>query len=198
MRLVRNLCAAVGIALSTLAAVNLAFSQVIPSTSTTQRQPVPRQFGTEQVHYVRSTLTFGMCVQASNACTVKLANASLPYNAIVARVTAYVYTAFNSTTSDVIIVGTTSANANEIVSSTVNIHAQATVAATVVATAFNSTGNAVAQSGSNGGLDLWVKWTAGTGNTATAGLVSLVIEYFAPNDGNCTPNIAFNTTPVGC
>jgi hypothetical protein len=198
MRFLRNLFAAGGIALSVLAAASLAVAQVIPSTSTTQRQPVSRQFPSQQVHYIRSTLTFNMCVQSSNACTVKLANANLPYNAIVKSVTAYVYTAFNSTTSDVIIVGTTSANANEIVSSTMNIHAQATVAGTVVATAFNSTGNTVAQSGTNGGLDVWVKWTAGTGNTATAGLAALVIEYYAPNDGNCTPNIAMGAAPAGC
>jgi hypothetical protein len=199
----RNLFAAAGIALSTLAVGSLvlpipAQAQVIPSTSTTTRQPDPRQFGSQQVHYIRSTLTFNMCVQASNACTVKLANANLPYNAIVARVTAYVYTAFNSTTSDVIILGTTSANANEIVSATMNIHAQAIVAGTVLGASINALGNTVAQSGTQGGLDLWVKWTAGTGNTATTGLVSLVIEYFAPNDGACTPNIALGAAPAGC
>lgn len=202
MKLFRNLAAAAGIALSVLAAsvlvlAPIANAQVITST-TNPRQPGPRQFQTQQTHFIRATLTFGMCVQVSNACTAKLAGASLPYNSIVKAVTAYVYTAFNSTTSDVIILGTTSANANEIVSSTVNIHAQSTVAATVVATAFNSTGNTVAQSGTNGGLDLWVKWTAGTGNTATAGLVSLVIEYFPPIDGNCTPNIAPGAAPAGC
>jgi hypothetical protein len=203
----RNTFAAIGVAafVAALAAIVLvpmapiAKAQVQNKTNTTQvRLPVPRQFATEQVHYIRSTLTFNMCTQASNACTVRLMNASLPYNAIVARVNVYVYTAFNSTTSDTITLGTTSANANEIVSSAVSIHAQGTPAATVVATAFNSTGNTVAQSGANGGLDLWVTWTAGTGNTATAGLVSLVIEYFAPNDGLCTPNIPLGSVPAGC
>jgi hypothetical protein len=202
MKLFRNLAAAAGIALSMLgvAALTLApvaNAQVITST-TNPRQATPRQFQTQQTHFIRATLNFNMCVQSSNACTVKLANASLPYNSIVKAVTAYVYTAFNSTTSDVLILGTTSANANEIVSSTMNIHSQATVTGTVVATAFNSTGNTVAQSGTNGGLDLWVKWTAGTGNTATAGLVSLVIEYFPPIDGLCTPNIAQGAAPAGC
>jgi hypothetical protein len=198
MRFLRNTIAAAGLALSMLAAAGTAFAQVIPSTSTTTRQPSPRQFGTEQVHYIRSTLTFNMCVQSSNACKVKLANANLPYNAVVLQVRAIVYTAFNSTTSDVITLGTTSTNANEIVSSSMNIHAQADVTGTLVSTHFNNTGNTVAQSGSNGGLDLWVLWTAGTGNTATAGLVSLIVTYVAPNDGNCTPNIALGAAPAGC
>lgn len=198
MRFLRTLCAAVGIALSLLATASLSYAQVIPSGSTTQRQPTARQFAWPLVHYIRSTLTFNMCVQSSNACKVKLANASLPYNAVVLRVTAIVYTAFNSTTSDTITLGTTSANANEIVSSTMNIHAQGTVAGTVVGTHFNSIGNTATQSGSNGGFDLWVLWTAGTGNTATAGLVSLIIEYVPANDGNCTAEVALGAAPAGC
>jgi hypothetical protein len=171
-------------------------AQVIPSGSTSQRRPVPRFFPTEQLGYVRTTLVFNMCTQAANACTVQLANASLPYNAIVLRVTAVIMVAFNSTTSDVVTLGTTSANANELVT-TCNIHALGQVACTLVTTPANATGNTVAQSGQNGGIDLWLKWTAGTGNTATAGLVSLITEYVIPNDGLCGP-VALGAAPVGC
>jgi hypothetical protein len=196
---IRNLVASVGIALSVLAVATMTatFAQVIPSTSTTQRQPLPRYYQTQQTHYIRSTLTFNMCVQSSNACAVKLANASLPYNSIVLRVTVITYTAWNSTTSDVITVGTTSANANEIVSSSINHRSQGTATGTVVATHFNSIGGTASQTGSNGGFDIWVKWTAGTGNTATTGLSSIIIEYVPGNDGNCAP-VALGATAAGC
>lgn len=195
-KFVRNLVVAAGLGLSMLAATNLAIAQVIPSTSTTQRRPVPRVFPTQQVHYIRTTLTFGMCVQVANTCTVQIANAALPYNAAVLRVTAIVHTAFNSTTSDVIIVGTTTA-ANQIVSANVSLAAQGLVAGTVIAGASSATGVTATQTGQNGGFDIFVKWTAGTGNTATTGLASLVIEYVAPNDANCTV-VAQGATAAGC
>lgn len=197
----RNIGGALGLALSIFALAGLitpSVAQVIPSTSTTQRQPSPRFFQTQQTSYIRTTLTFNMCVQSSNVCKIKLANASLPYNSIVKAVNLYVYTAFNSTSSDTLTLGTTSANANEIVSSTMSLHSQATVAGSVVSTSYLSTGNTTAQSGSNGGFDLWAAWTAGTGNTATTGLASLVVEYYPPNDGNCTPEVAFTAAPAGC
>jgi len=171
-------------------------AQVIPSGSTSQRRPVPRFFPTEQVGYVRTTLTFNMCTATANVCTLQLANASLPYNAIVLRVTAVVMVAFNSTTSDSLSLGTTAANANEI-STACNIHALGQIACTLVTTPANATGNTVAQSGQNGGLDLWLKWTAGTGNTATTGLVSLITEFIIPNDGLCGP-VALGAAPAGC
>ena len=193
----RNTVAALGIGLSAIAAATLVYAQIIPSTSTTQRHPVPRYFQTQQVHYVRSTLTFNMCTAVSNVCTFQLANASLPYNALVLRVTYAIYTAFNSTTSDTLSIGTTSANANELVAA-LTIHASALTSATVVTPgSMAATGNATAQSGQNGGFDLWAKWTAGTGNTATTGLMAVIIEYVAPNDGLCAP-VPMGATAVGC
>jgi len=200
-KLLRNTAATAGLVLAWFAVGVLTApvpldAQVIPSGSTSQRRPVPRMFPTEQVAYVRTTLTFNMCTATANVCTLQLANASLPYNAVILRVTANVMTAFNSTTSDGVTLGTTSANANEIVSAC-STHALGAIACTLVTTPGNATGNTVAQSGQNGGLDLWIKWTAGTGNTATAGLASLIIEYIMPNDGLCAP-VPLGATAAGC
>jgi hypothetical protein len=200
-KLLRNTAAAIGIIASWLAVGVLTApvpldAQVIPSGSTTQRKPVPRFFPTEQVAYIRTTFAFNMCTAVANVCILQLANASLPYNAIVLRVNWAVYTAFNSTTSDTLSLGVTSANANELVSAT-SIHAAGIASQTVVATSLNNTGNTTAQTGSNGGFDLWVKWTAGTGNTATTGLMAILIEYITPNDGLCGP-VALGAAPVGC
>jgi hypothetical protein len=187
-----NTIAAVVLGLSTLAAD----AQVAPSGSTSQRQPVPRTFPTEQVAYVRTTFAFNSCVQAANVCTVKLMNASLPYNAVVLRVTANVMVAFNSTTSDVFILGTSAANANELISSGCNIHALGAVVCTTVTTPSNATGNTATQTGFNGGFDLFLKWTGG-GGTPSAGLMSVIIEYIMPNDGLCTA-VPLGATATGC
>jgi hypothetical protein len=198
----RSLFAAAGLALSILAVgtwiAPIAIAQVIPGTATTnQRLPSPRYFPTQQVHYVRTTFAFNSCVQAANSCTVRVMNASLPYNAIVLRATMAVYTAFNSTTSDSISVGTTAANANEIVTAACSVAVVGVIGCTVLAAALNNTGNTVAQSGQRGGIDLFLKWTSGTGGTATTGLAAVILEYIAPNDGNCAP-VPQNANPVGC
>jgi hypothetical protein len=193
----RNTAAAIGIALSVVAAVVPGYAQVEPSAnSTVPRQPVPRLFLSQQVAYIRNTFAFNSCTQASNVCTVKWTNASLPYNAAILRVSAIIYTAFNSTSTDVFTLGTTSANANEIVT-TCNIHALATPVACTLATAVNTNiGNSTTPSGVNGGFDLFMKWTGG-GGTPSTGLMAVVVEYVMPNDGLCT-EVPFGTTAIGC
>lgn len=197
MKSIRNFAAGFGLALSVLAAGSLSvMAQVAPSTTTNPRQPVARSFPTEQVAYIRTTFTVTSCVQVSNVCTVKFQNASLPYNAAILRVSAIIYTAFNSTTTDVFTLGTTAANANELVT-TCNIHALATPVACTLATGVNTAiGNSTAQSGSNGNFDLYMKWTGGGGSPST-GLMSVIIEYAMPNDGLCTV-VSANQTAVGC
>jgi hypothetical protein len=173
-----------------------ALAQVGPATGGGGRSPVARIFPDQQVAYVRTTFAFNSCVQAANVCTVKLLNASLPYNSAVLRVTAVVHTAFNSTTTDVITLGTTAANANEISSAGCSTHAQGLVACTVLATASSATGAGATQTGVNGGFDLFLKWTGG-GGSPTTGLMALVIEYIMPNDGLCT-TVGAGATAIGC
>jgi hypothetical protein len=198
MKIIRNIAAAFGLGLSVLAVASLSvMAQVRPSTSTDPRNPVARSFPTEQVAYVRNTFAFNSCTAVANVCTLKMTNASLPYNAAILRVSAVVYTVFNSTTSDAFTIGTTAANANEIVSACNARSATGIIACTLTATVQTATGNNTVQSGSNGGFDLFLKWTAGTGNTATTGLVSWVIEYVMPNDGLCT-TVSANAIAPGC
>lgn len=181
---------AVGAALGSLLTAPIAvFALNVPA------QYAPRYFQTQQTHYVRASLQFTSCVQVSNACTIKIP-AALPYNAMVVRVTYVISTAFNSTTSDTLSIGVTSANANEIVAAA-TIHGQAITAETVTATASSATGNGATQTGLDGGFDLFMKWTAGTGNTATTGNMAAVIEYIAPNDGTCAA-VPLNATATGC
>jgi hypothetical protein len=179
----------VGLGLGALLVGPAAIALTVPA------QFAPRYFLTQQTHYIRFSLQFNSCVQASNICTMKVP-AALPYNSEVIRVTAVTNTAFNSTTSDVVILGTTLANTNEIVSSGCSIHTQAIVACTVLAAAGSATGNLATQTGLDGGFDLFVRWTGG-GGTPSTGNASIVIEYIAPNDGTCAP-VPLGATAIGC
>ena len=181
------------------AAIAPSFAQVIPSGATTQRRPSPRQLTDQTAPFIRTTLTNAMCgLTAVGTCVAQAATASLPYNAVVLRVYVAVYTAFNSTTSDTLTVGTTSANANEIVSTTVNLQTAGLATATVLPASINSLGNTATQTGTNGGFDIWIKWTSAGATLATAGLASLIIEYAQPNDGTCVPNTSAGAKPAGC
>lgn len=162
----------------------------------TTRTAPPRQFSEQVIHTIRGTITFNMCRQTSNACTVKL-QAAIPYNAVVLRAWTIVYTAFNSTTSDVVTIGTSKTSANEIVSSSQSIASTGVTALTVASGQQAITGGGTAQSGDNGGFNVWVKWTAGTGNTATTGLGSVVLEYVTANDGSCVA-VPLGGTNAGC
>jgi hypothetical protein len=190
-----------------LAAAWPAFAQVIPAGSTTTRRPTPRQYTEQMTHYIRNTLTVGMCgTPVAGTCTVQLATASLPFNAIVTRVYLAVYIPFNSTTSDALTLGITQASANEIVTTTMNLQTVGLATGTVVPASINVIGNTpsttTSPSGFNGGFDLWVKWVAtGAPNATPAGLASIIIEYIPPNDGNCaqgTPQPGQPARPPGC
>src|SRR5258708_34662221 len=77
---VRNLVAAVGLALSILAvaflSVPVAYAQPVPLG---QRSFSPRMFQTQQRHYLRFSVNFNTCVYVSLACPVKVG--TLPYTA---------------------------------------------------------------------------------------------------------------------
>lgn len=188
------------------AAVGPASAQlIINQTPMPVREPSPRQFSPQTTHYIRTTFNYGMCgTVASTTCTFKLANAALPYNSVVVRIYYAIYTAFNSTTSDTLSLGTNTTAVNLVAAT--SIHAVLTGANMLVTLAATDvptlTGGATTPTGLQGGFDVWAIWTAGTGNTATAGSMSIIIEYFAPNDGMCTPysvdSVPVATTNPGC
>lgn len=198
--LLRNLVAALGLFLAGVAAVNLvptAFAQFISTTGT--RQPLPRYFNSQQTAYIRAAFQISTNATlgcSTNNCVVKVGTANLPYNAAVLRATVSVTTAFNGVTTDVVSIGTTSANANELASSC-NVHAAGVVACTMGTNPGTATGAGTAQSGTNGGFDLFIKYT-NTGGVATSGAAIVVVEFALPNDSSCTPIVPAGTTAGVC
>jgi hypothetical protein len=157
----------------------------------------PRSLPDQQVHYFRVSLAQPICPGNAATCTINVG--AVPYNSIVLRVTAAVHTAFNSVTSDGVTLGTTQANANEIMSAALSIHTQGLTSGTVLAGASSATGNTATQTGANGGFDLWLKYTA-VGTVATTGNAAIIIEYIPNNDGACAqvPASGTGSNPVGC
>lgn len=177
--------------------IGLADAQTTTNFGNNANKVPPRAGIDPQVHFIRTLFTFQSCVLSSGSCVVKFTNAALPYNAIVLRVTAVVYTAFNSGTSDALSVGTTSANANEIVaSSTSLIHAAGFGAATVASTSPGAIGGGATQTGDDGGFNLFAKWTS-VGTAPTAGVADIVIEYIPGTDGVCT-SVPLGSTAAAC
>ena len=181
----RGIGAALGLILSAVAA----FALTIPP------QYAPQQYTSAQTHYVRFTVNFNSCVLVSNTCSVKVG--ALPYNSFVVRAYQQVYTAFNSGTTDTLAVGTASGGAQLVAAQTVHA-TTAGLPLTVVAANLGTaaTGNKIAQTGANGGFDVWVTY-AQTGAAPSAGSAVIILEYFAPNDGSCV-TVPLGGTAAGC
>ncbi len=157
----------------------------------------PRQFSTQQTHYLRFTVNYNSCVLSAGSCAFKVG--ALPYNAFVIRGYQQIVTSFNSGTTDTLSIGVTQANANELVAAQ-SVHGSAggATALTIVSTNAGTvvTGDGATQTGTNGGFDVWVKY-AQTGSAPTAGQAVEVLEYFAPNDGSCAP-VPLGATAAAC
>jgi hypothetical protein len=189
MRILRNLTAAVGIALSLLAAVSqVAFALTNPPSFN------PRVFPTQQVHYQRFTVAFNSCTYVSLVCSVKVG--AIPYNAFIARIFAQTTTTWNAGTSASIGLGTVTPAVN-LLASTNFTTAAAGAAQTVVSAnvGLAVTGNGIAQSGTNGGFDVFATITI-VGSLPTAGQTTFIVEYFAPNDGTCIAVPLGSTSPA--
>lgn len=136
-----------------------------------------RVYPYQMVHYYRLTVNYN----DPRISTGQLFG-SLPKNAYILSIDADVTTAFNAVTTNVLTIGATSANANEISASgtlapgTLGIQHLTTAAGLGVAV----TGNPTYQN-SNGDVGLYVKYTQ-TGTAATAGSVTIVIAYVPNND----------------
>jgi hypothetical protein len=117
---------------------------------------------------------------------------ALPKNAYILSIDSDVTTAFNAATTNVLTIGATQANANEIVadgaSATANISNSTTTIATgirhlttAVGLALAVTGSSTYQTALNGAVPLYAKYTQ-TGTAATTGSVTIVICYTMAND----------------
>lgn len=159
----------------------------------------PRQFNSQQTHYIRFVFNFNSCAMSSTfngTCTLQVG--ALPYNAFVVRAFQQVVTSFNSGSLDSLSLGITSTSANELVAAQ-SVHSSGNGAALTILSpnlGVTATGNGATQTGSDGGFGLWAKYSS-FGANATTGQAVLIVEYFAPNDGSCAP-VPLNATAGAC
>lgn len=167
----------------------------IPQTSalTVPATQSPRQFPSQQTHYIRFSVqaTPGYingypCVIVSTYCTIKIA--AVPYNSLVLRIYYNTGQAFNSGTSDKISIGTTATSAsNTQLYALTDIHAASNLTSgSLAANTTTALGQGTSQSGTDGGFDIYVTYQQ-SGTAPTTGELTGVIEYIAPNDGFCEP-----------
>lgn len=191
-KFLRNLVASVGLSLSV--AATLLWTPAFAQLSTAPRGPAPRYFNTQQVHYTRFTVNFNSCVLVSGTCSVKVG--ALPYNAWLVSASQQIITSFNSGTTDTVALATASGGAQLVVAQSVHGAAGDATALTLVHPGIASTGNGIAQTGLNGGFDVWAVY-AQTGAAPTAGQAVYVLQWIAPNDGACQP-VPLGATAGAC
>lgn len=195
----RKILGGLGAALFVLGALSTsALALTIPATWP------PRQFNTQQTHYIRFTFAFNSCAltlfggttagpNQTALCSVKVG--ALPYDAFLVRAYQQTTTAFNSGTTDSISIGVTQNSNGTLLIGTSSIFARTTTvqivnsqpgALAIVSSSIGqlATGNNVAQSGAAGGFDIFAQYSQ-SGTAPTAGQVTLILEYIAPNDGSC-------------
>ena len=186
----------------------LVFSSALAYALTSPATIGPRDFNTQQVGYFRIYVTstgtgisangYSCVGGASNSvCSVKVG--ALPANAFLIRATQQIVANFAGGGTDQLGLGTSSAGVNIVAAESVHSGAGA-----ISSLSFASGGSGtllttgVAQSGLNGGYDLYVSYTySTTPSAAGTGQVVIVLEYIAPNDGTCV-STPMNTTPTAC
>lgn len=103
-------------------------------------------------------------------------------NAYILAIDAYVSTAFNAGTTNVITLGATAASANEILASGITAGSTGIYHLTSAAGLGTAvTANTTYQTALNSGVPLYVKY-AQTGTAGTAGVVTIVITFAKNND----------------
>lgn len=190
-------------ALSALAIASTIINPVLATvlTITPQQSVAPRMTTDQQTHYVRFSVNFNSCQlrAADTACSFRVA--SLPYNAFLVSISKQIITTFNPTTSATIALGTSGQSTNVMAAFNV-FTGQATTAA--YDTGFAGAGELVTGSGAtatgmNGGFDIYATYTVGAaGSQGTQGRAIFIIQFIAPNDGDCL-NIPLGvTTATSC
>lgn len=130
-----------------------------------------RAFHLQAVHYYRHTINFNDA-NISNAAASDPFGA-LPLGAAIVGVQVEIITPFNAGTTNVLTVGTTTANANEIVAAG---DVDETVAGVTIVT--RTLGSSLARAAQQ---NLYAKYTQ-SGGAATAGQAIVTILYTANND----------------
>lgn len=139
---------------------------------TTKPKTFPaRQGTTQQTNYIRQTINFN----DANVGAPTDPFACIPKGSVISSILVAIVNAFNAATTNVLTVGTTAANANEIV-------AAADVAEGTVGVTQNIATGLGPTLAANGDINLYAKYTQ-TGAVATAGQAIVIIEYVPNNDG---------------
>jgi hypothetical protein len=129
-----------------------------------------RNDGSCKVQFIRARLTFA----TPNLLGAALKIGRLPARAFIAQVSLHKEVVFNSTTSDTISLGTTTATTTEILAAT-DVHA-----ATGFSNLTAAAGLGLAATGT-ADVDVFAKWTSGGGVPST-GDVTFIIAFVADND----------------
>lgn len=148
---------------------------------------IPATYGSrggqnQDVRYFRKVVNYNDANIGSTTAPPKFGR--LPPGAFITRVQVEVSTAFNATSTNVLTVGTSAANANEIVAAA-DLN-EGAIGITEVTRAYGTTltggpgigANAPAQTSE---VDLYVKYTQ-TGTAASAGVATIVIQFVSNND----------------
>ena len=203
-KFVRSVGAGLTGALLWLAALAPAIALTIPPTF------APRLFPWQLVHFERHVLqvnpsqsgfavdnAFG-CVFAAGSCSIKVG--ALPYNAFMLRGNWFQGVACNAVTSCSMSLGTSSGGTQLVSGQDIKTVVAGAPALTLVAASgqgAQSTGNGIAQTGTDLGFDLWVT-VSFTGAAPTTGTIVFDLEYLAPDSG-CSPLVpALGQTSPTC
>lgn len=169
-------------------------------------QFAPRQFATQQTHYARHVVTITAtqytvdnqlaCVFAASTCSVRIG--ALPYNAYIERAGYQPTVVCNAATTCTLSLGTASAGTQLVNAADIKGAGTAGISATVVAAnrGIAVTGNGIAQTGADGGFDMFLTITF-SGAAPSTGTVVFWLEYFSSNDGGCS-NVAMGSTAGAC
>ncbi|MCS3725502.1 hypothetical protein [Bradyrhizobium betae] len=162
-------------AIAAIAALGVAAVTISPvaALQVDQTRNFPaRQTPDQQMSYYRITVNFN-----DQGISAGQQFGALPAGAYIYAIDAYVTTAFNAATTNVVTVGTTKASANEIVASGISGNPLATGVLHLTSAA--GLGMAVTNVASP--IPLFVKY-AQTGTAATTGQIVIVIAFVANND----------------
>jgi len=171
-KFLRALAGLAACALVAVSAVSFAINPALALLVDQTRIFNPRQSADQQIVYYRLTVNF-------NDQNIGAAQqfGALPPGAYIMAVDAYVTTAFNAATTNVVTLGTTKASANEIVAS--GISGAPLAVGPLHLTSAAGLGMAVTNVAT--AIPLFVKY-AQTGTAATTGSITIVITFVANND----------------
>ena len=129
-----------------------------------------RDIGTQQLHYYRLTINWN-----DQGISAAQQFGALGQNWYIHSIDCHVTTAFNASSTNVVTIGTTKTNANEVFGTGDLNEASATVQHLTSALGLGLNATSAAD------VTLWAKY-AQTGTAATAGAVTCVIAYAPNND----------------